>query len=278
MTTMMTAEVERGFIVAFDGEIRECSQTDQLFRHCQYMGTGPAGQLAFNTRTAAERESARCIAAIAAYPPTGPKTADGVPVTRGMPVAGNDHGRLATGTVCVAPRGWGVRVRDGVNWSIGIWRSDVDALRAEMAAEEQAREAAEREHARQCELARDRGVSTDAEALLVAPYDRSYRVDAGVTDWGYAVVCDSDEWRQRMGEEADPGYSVARVRRDWYERPRHQSSYVGILCGPIRLTRELAEADMEALIGACDHDYEIVSHEERVCRKCGAAEFVPDTD
>ena len=44
---------------------------------------------------------------------------------------------------------------------------------------------------------------------------------------------------------------------------------------------DTADACWEAIHAAaarCAHDWRIVSHEERQCRRCGSSEFIPDID
>jgi len=109
----------------------------------------------------------------------------------------------------------------------------------------------------------DPGIQTAAEALKVTPYNSSYRVAPGVGDWGWAV---------------STGNSVCRVRRDWYERPRHQSPCVPVLASPIFRTEADAESSLEHKQATCHHIMQHLSHEEQECRRCGAVVFVPDVD
>ena len=115
------------------------------------------------------------------------------------------------------------------------------------------------------------GIISEADAMRVAPYDLTYRVAPGVEDWGYAVVDPFTE----------PGCSyqgpcVERVRRDWYERPRHKSPCVPPLLSRIFRTNAEAAAELAGRQTHCTHAWDTLSHEELVCRKCGDLRVVPD--
>lgn len=108
------------------------------------------------------------------------------------------------------------------------------------------------------------GIVSDEDAAIVCPYDHSYRVDAGVGDWGYAIVA------------TDVGFTLTTVRRGWYERPRHKSPCAPVLRSQIFASESAAHAEIERRIAECTHDWRPISHEEFECKICGDVQFSPD--
>ena len=100
---------------------------------------------------------------------------------------------------------------------------------------------------------------------------------------GYAVRLGHTEDESLIGGlRPSPFYYVGEI----YERPN--GSWVGFSPREqenftarkqqIYATREAAQAAVAEIKNNCDHAWEIVSHEESICPRCGAAEFYPDID